>query len=82
MGPVYSLPVQLQMEALVALMTVNINHRILSRGFDLPNIPFIAFVQPLLHTLPGVLAVHTDVAYANDTCRRSMTRRGGGFVFL
>lgn len=67
MGPVYALPVQLQLEALVALITDHINRRVLSNGFVLPTIPFIAFVQPVLEVLPGVLAVSTDVAYADTS---------------
>ena len=66
MGPVHALPVRLALEVLVALMTDEINRRVLAPGFALPDVPFISFVQPELQLLPGALAVLTDLAYQGD----------------
>lgn len=66
-GPIQTLPVRLALEVLVALMTDEINRQVLAPGFALPDVPFIAFVQPELQLLPGILAVQTDLAYQGDS---------------
>lgn len=62
-GPVHALPVRLELEVLVALMTDEVNRRVLAQGIALPAVPFIEFVKPELQLLSGALAVLTDLAY-------------------
>lgn len=76
-GPVHALPVRVALEILVALMTDEINDRVLARGFALPEVPFIAFVQPTLLLLDGALAVLTDLAYQESM---GNTTQGAGAV--